>query len=299
MKSVSVRVPGSTSNCGAGFDTLGLALSIYNTVTVTESERVSGPAPAREADAPATEMVAQVVTALSERRITVPTGFTYQIEGEVPISRGLGSSVTVLAGVLAALNEWADAPLDRTDQVRILTKIEGHPDNATAGVLGGFCVSRCGATAADFVDLVRKEIPDSLKFVVVSPELEIATKVSRGSLPVDIRHGDAVRSINSVAFLTAAIIAEEWDKLAGAAEDFIHEPFRLPTIPGAADAIRAGLEAGGLTGWLSGSGSSVLCVARAPESAQVETRMREAFIAVGNQVNSRILTADNSGIRVL
>lgn len=299
MRSVSVRVPGSTSNCGAGFDTLGLALSTYNTVTVTEVGEGEGAQPVSESDARASEMVALVVDELTQAGVDVPARFSYQIAGEVPSSRGLGSSVTVLAGVLAALNELAGSPLSRMDQVRILTRIEGHPDNASAGVLGGFCVSRCGATAAEFVDVVRREIPDSLKFVVVSPEMEIATKGSRGILPSNIRHGDAVRSINSVAFLTAAIVAEDWGKLRGAAEDFIHEPFRLPTIPGGADAIRAGLEAGALTGWLSGSGSSVLCVAQANHAGAVETAMKDAFAAHDVVASGQVMTADNQGLQVL
>ncbi len=297
MSSVSVRVPGSTSNCGAGFDTLGLALCVYNTVTLTEGS-MEGAQPVRPSDGQAAELVGQVVEEMKQAEISIPAGFSYRIDGDVPTSRGLGSSVTVLAGVLAGLNELAGGPLDLLAQVKVLTRIEGHPDNAVAGVLGGFCVTRCGATAADYVDHVRREIPASLKFVVVSPKIEIATKGSRGILPGDIRHGDAVRSINSVSFLTAAIIAGEWDKLRGAAEDFIHEPFRLPTIPGAAEAIRAGLEAGALTGWLSGSGSSVLCVADADHAEAVARVMSESFADAGAPAVSRILVTDNRGLVV-
>lgn len=299
MNPVRVRVPASTSNCGAGFDTLGLALDLYNTVTLTLLENGNGAQSERESDGRAAPLVAQVVEALSDQGITVPAGFSYRIEGDVPSSRGLGSSVTVLAGVFAGLNHWAGDPLDRDAQVALLTRIEGHPDNAMAGVLGGFCVARCGATAAELVDVLRKEIPNHLKFVVVSPELEIATSASRGQLPEQIRHGDAVRSVNSVSYLTAAIMSGQWGKLHGAAEDFLHEPYRLPGIPGGSEALRAGVAAGALTGWLSGSGSSVLCVSDAGTAEAVAEAMTAAFAACDVPSTARVLMADNAGLTVL
>jgi homoserine kinase len=294
-----VRVPGSTSNCGAGFDTLGLGLQIYNTVTLrVVSSGEDGPQPLRQSDARAAEMVARVCHEFEAGGHAVPARFTYQIDGDVPVSRGLGSSITVLAGTLGGLNAAAGSPLSDLEQVKILTRIEGHPDNATASFWGGFCVSRCGASVADFVDLVRIEIPDSLKFVVVSPSTEIATHGSRQVLPTQISHGDAVRSVNSAAFLTAAITSGNFAKLRGAVEDFLHEPYRLPDITGAAAAIKAGTRAGALTGWLSGSGSSVLCVAEPHYAEAAGLAMQQAFADAGTDAAIHILAADNQGIVV-
>ena len=177
MSPVSVRVPGSTSNCGAGFDTLGLALQIYNRVTLTPLAGLPGLAQAeRPSDARAAGMVAEVVDAFRQKAASADIpGFSYRIEGDVPPARGLGSSVTVLAGVMAGLNHWAGSPLSPEDIAAELTRLEGHPDNATAGVLGGFCVARCGATPAEYAGLVRIEVDDRLRFVVVSPVIEVAT----------------------------------------------------------------------------------------------------------------------------
>lgn len=300
MQPVTVRVPGSTSNCGAGFDTLGLALQIYNRVRMT-------PAPAgetsfrgeRPSDARATELVAEAVEAFRRRVPTaVVPGFSFRIEGDVPPARGLGSSVTVLAGVMAGLNAWAGAPLSPADMAAEITRLEGHPDNATAGVLGGFCVARCGATPAEYVDLVRIEIDDTLRFVVVSPVTEVATKASRGVLPKELSHLDAVRSVNSAAYLTAALATKDYAKLRGAVGDFLHEPYRLPGIVGAAEAIQAGVVAGGLCGWLSGSGSSVLCVSFAEQAEAVAESMIGAFGAQGVESAANILCADNRGLVV-
>ncbi len=292
-----VRVPGSTSNCGAGFDTLGLGLQLYNTVELRVGDH-DGPQPVRETDALAAAMVNRICDEFAALGHPLPEGFTYRIDGEVPISRGLGSSITVLAGVLAGLNAMTGTPLSKAEQVKLLTRIEGHPDNATAGVWGGFCVSRCGATAADFVDVIRVSVPESLKFVVASPALEIATSGSRQVLPAQISHQDAVRSVNSAAYLTAAIATGDFEKLRGAAGDFLHEPYRLPGIPGAAEAIRAGENAGALTGWLSGSGSSVLCVAEAAHAESVGAAMQEVFAATECESDLRILAADNAGLVV-
>jgi homoserine kinase len=95
------------------------------------------------------------------------------------------------------------------------------------------------------------------------------------------------------------MLAGEWDKLQGAAEDVMHEPYRLPGIPGATEALRAGLEAGSLTGWLSGSGSSVLCLAQEPVAGRVAEAMIRGFAEKGIPVAMRVLTADNTGLQVL
>ncbi len=295
MKSLTIRVPGSTSNCGAGFDTLGLGLQIYNTVQI-QSRDDGKVVPARESDARALAMVEEAVLAFEQNTRATRQGFEFTITGDVPAARGLGSSVTVLAGVLAGLNRWADEPLTRDGLVKLITELEGHPDNAMAGVLGGFCVGRCGDTAADYRGLIRVEVPEGLKFVVVSPAVEVATKASRGVLPPQISHGDAVRSVNSAAYLTAAFISGDLAKLQGAASDFLHEPYRLPGIRGAQAAIAAGVAAGALTGWLSGSGSSVLCVAESHTADRTAAAMRAAFTDEGVNSEARVLLADNAGL---
>lgn len=276
---------------------MGLALQIYNTVTLNPRSE-DGIHPERESDGRAFSLVERVVREFAEiANITIP-GFSYRIEGDVPISRGLGSSVTVLAGVLAGLNHGSGNLVDERELVKLLTKLEGHPDNATAGFWGGFCVSLCGQSAADFEEIIRVEIPAELKFVVASPDLEIATKDSREVLPRQVSHGDATRSINSAAFLTAALATGDFSKLRGSAFDFMHEPYRLPGIKGGADAIQAGLRAGALTGWLSGSGSSVLCVALESEANQVAASMQTAFESVDTKCDVRILSADNDGLKI-
>ncbi len=294
---VTVRVPGSTSNCGAGFDTLGLALAIHNRVTLT---RAAGAAavPERPVDARAQGMVDEAAAKFFQTAGVAPAGFRYRIAGDVPSARGLGSSVTVIAGILAGLDQLHGTRWTPHQLVAVATELEGHPDNASAGILGGFCVARCDPATGAYVDAVRVAVPADLVFVVASPETELLTKESRGVLPATLPYFDAVKSINSAAYLAAALAAGETEKLRHAVGDFMHEPYRLPKIPGAREAVAAGVAAGALTGWLSGSGSSVLCVARPATATPVAAAMRGAFIAAGVGCETRVLAADNTGLQV-
>ncbi len=295
---VTVRIPGSTSNCGSGFDSLGLALQIYNRVTLTV--RTDGIVkPERECDARAADMVEATVAAMAKRAPAVLTmGFTYTIEGDVPPARGLGSSITVIGGVLVGLNELANTGLDLETLVSIANELEGHPDNAAAGILGGFCVARCDPADGRYLGTVRVPLPPELRFVVVSPSVEMLTKESRGVLPANLPYFDAVKSINASNYLVAALTTGEFERLRDGVADYMHEPYRLPRIAGGREAIAAGVAAGAYTGWLSGSGSSVLCVAPQELALAVGAAMQAAFSEAGIPSEVRDLAADNVGCRV-
>ena len=112
LSSVTVRVPGSTSNCGAGFDTLGLALTVYNFVTLTRGDW-RGARPVRQSDAAGLDMADEAARLFFVRAGVEEFGFSFHIEGDVPMSRGLGSSVTLRAGIVAALNELTGAKLTK------------------------------------------------------------------------------------------------------------------------------------------------------------------------------------------
>lgn len=295
--SVTVRVPGSTSNCGAGFDTLGLALQLYNRVTLTRAAGAVAQ-PERPSDARAGGLATAAAAKFFDATGVRPEGFRFHIEGDVPLARGLGSSATILVGVLAGLDALHKMKLSPHRIAELGTALEGNPENICAGVFGGFTVSRCDPTTGAYRDTIRVAVPAELKFVVASPTLEMPTKESRGVLPKMLPFIDAAKSVNSAAYFTAAFATGNFDALHHAAGDFLHEPYRLPRIAGARAAIDAGLAAGALTGWLSGSGSSVLCVARAETSAAISTAMRAAFHAAASDCAVRVLEADNHGLRL-
>src|SRR5258708_7965372 len=205
--SVTVRVPGSTSNCGAGFDTLGLALTIYNHVTLTlrvnetdETDRTDGTGgvrvePEQASDARATDLVTAAAIGFFRESHIPPRGFRFCIKGDVPPARGLGSSATILVGVLAGLDALHGTRWSREQLAALGTAIEGNPENVCAGIFGGFTVSRCAPTAADYCNTIRVAVPAELRLVVVSPTMEMHTKESRGVLPATLPFGDAARSV--------------------------------------------------------------------------------------------------------
>lgn len=243
MDTVTFRVPATTANLGPGYDALGVALRIFNHVTVR-----------READAKIDAMPAAAAARFFERAKIAPFPFTWQIEGEVPRSRGMGSSVTVRLGLLAGLNELAEAPLDRDALFEICAELEGHPDNAAPAAFGGF-------TVAGGKDIARFEVSPELHFVMLIPNFEIATPDARRALPDTIDRLGAARSCANACRITAAFASGDYEMLAGSFEDHLHQPYREKAlIPFLTNVITAGEQAGALGGFLSGSGSTICCV---------------------------------------
>ncbi len=297
-RKVSVRIPGSTSNCGAGFDSLGMAVDINNVITVTSVDGSYLVQAERESDGKAQAMVVEAAALFFKQTKREPFGFQFRIEGNVPSARGLGSSVTVRAGIIAALDVLSDTRITRQQIVSMVTELEGHPDNAAASILGGFCVARADPSTGVYIDSIRVDVPHDLVFVTASSLLEVSTNVSRGTLPSKLPYFDAVRSINSAVYLVAAMTTGNYDRLSHAVSDFMHEPYRLPGIPGAAEAIAAGVKAGAYTGWLSGSGSSVMCVCRSELGDIVLAAMRKVYVDNDQLCEAAVLRADNSGLHL-
>ena len=283
MKTVVVEVPATTSNLGPGYDCLGVALSIYNRVTVG---RGTGETPSDMASEAAGAFFAGV------QQEAFP--FTCAVEGEVPMSRGLGSSVTLRLGVLTGLNTLAGEPFSREEIFEIGANLEGHPDNAAPAQFGGFTVA--GGEDRNAWPL-RFEVSPALFFVLLIPDFEVRTADSRRILPEDVNRKAAVASSARACRITAAFAGQRYEALADAFEDSaFHQPHRLPLVPFLPKVLAAGRAAGALGGFLSGSGSTVACLTL-EEPEAVATAMREAS---GLQGARTIITqADNQGTRVL
>jgi homoserine kinase len=183
-----------------------------------------------------------------------PFPFVWEVTGDVPRSRGLGSSVTVRLGLLAGLNDLAGAPFDRETLFRMCAELEGHPDNAAPAAFGGF-------TVAGGEIVARFPVAPELRFVLLIPAFEIATPDARRVLPASIDRLGAARSCANACRITAGFASRNYALLKGAFEDHLHQPYREKAlIPFLSAVIRAGEEAGALGGFLSGSGSTICCV---------------------------------------
>lgn len=291
--SVTFQVPGSTSNLGPGFDTLGIALQAYNRVRVT---RVPGRRGARivspiadDARAGATELVEEAARALFRRARKPAFGFDVHLSGDVPIARGLGSSVTVRLGVVAGLSELAGGGLDRQAWFEIVSDLEGHPDNAAPGAFGGFSAS---AILDGKARAIRFPVKPSFRFVTLIPGFEVSTEKARKLVPNSFSKADTIHNLTRVSLITAAFASGNAEALRGAFEDRVHQPYREALIPQLSRVIRAGEKAGAIGGWLSGSGSTIICLAIRDADAVGAAMLRQL---PGSEV--RILGADRGGIR--
>jgi len=274
----SVQVPATTANLGPGYDCLGVALQMYNRVTVF---------PAREpAKHPMATAAAEAFFAAAGLESFL---FDWKIEGEVPIARGLGSSVTVRLGLLHGLNALCGKPLGIEEIFALCARLEGHPDNAAPAAFGGFTVATAGGGC------VRFDVLPALRFVLLIPDFEVSTSRARKVLPAMLPHEHAARNCASACRIVAAFARQDYALLRGSFGDFLHQPYRLPLVPFLDDVIRAGEEAGALGGFLSGSGSTVGCVTL--ESPEAVAR---AMLAASRSVGARtvITTADNQGARI-
>lgn len=293
--SVTVRVPATTSNLGPGLDTLGVALKLHNQISIRETdtltvERVDG----QKASASANAMTREAVDAFFRRSKVKPHGLQVEVKGELPLSGGLGSSVTVRLGIVFALNELNGQPLGDTALLDLVAELEHHPDNAAPAQFGGFVVS---ALINGSVRYRRFSVPPALKFVVCVPEYEVSTEKARALLPKVVPLRDAVENLNRVALITSIFATGDYSLLRGLFDDKLHQPYRKKLIPMLDDVINAGVEAGALAGWLSGSGPSIMCLTEQKEKAVAEA-MANVFARQQIRCDTHVLVADNDGTRV-
>ena len=278
MQRVTVRVPASTSNLGPGFDSLGVALGIYNDVTITR-----GPG------GPINSMSREAAAAFFKKSRKRSFPFSLSVAGGVPVSRGLGSSVTLRLGVIHGLNALSKRPLNREQIYELCVRLEGHPDNAAPGEFGG-----CNVTAPGFRH--RFTVSSDLYFVLLIPEFEIRTSAARRILPARIKRIDAVKSCQNACAITAAFASRDYESLQGRFGDFLHQPYRKGLVPFLEQAISAAEAAGALGGFLSGSGSTIAAVTlRSPQ--KVAAAMLNA--AAKSKSGVVITKADNRGAHIL
>jgi len=306
---VRVSVPATSANLGPGFDTLGVALELRNVIEMDESGvddvviEVEG-AGGGALENPAQNMVYQAARQVFERLGYAPNGLLIRERVAIPVARGMGSSAAAIVGGLVAANalvaQMTGRPgLDRTELLRIAVAIEGHPDNVTPAMVGGFTVS-CVDDERGPLHL-RFDPPRTLRAVVVMPEVQIKgkkTEQSRGVLPAEVPLKDAVYNLNRTALLVAALAQGRTDLLGVAMQDRLHQPYRATLVPGLRSVFEAARAAGALGVALSGAGPRV--IAFVGESAEpVALAMEAAFQWAGSEARSLTVDLARDGARVL
>jgi homoserine kinase len=268
--SISIVVPGSTSNLGSGFDTLGLAVRLFNTVTIRKVDQPGVTVLNTETAAGA--MATAAVDMFFKRASTLVFGVEVSWKSAIPVARGLGFSSTLRVGILAGLNELARTKWKREHILHAATELEGHPDNASPAVCGGFTVS---AIRTDEVRCLRFAVSPKLALVTLIPRFAIRTEAARELMPDKFARQDAAHALNRASVITAAFAQKDYAALHGLFDDRFHQPYRQKLIPQLPRVLEAAVSAGAIGGFLSGSGSAIMCLALKNPKAVAAAMQRE------------------------
>ena len=233
---IRLKVPATTANLGSGFDTLGMALNLYNIFTVTEilpegeyTSEIWGEGVDLLKDAKKNMLVTSYLKACEEWNVT-PKGFAFESCNAVPLNRGLGSSSTaVVAGVMIA-DILSGKKHEESELLRVMTKIEGHPDNVVPCFTGGMTVSCWDGESLRYVRLPA--LPENLNVIAAVPDFEVRTEEARRILPENVPFRDAVFNVSHASILCAAWAMGRWDLLRVGMEDRLHQAHRAKLFPG-------------------------------------------------------------------
>jgi homoserine kinase len=280
--SVSVRVPGSTSNLGAGFDCVGLAVPRWLTLTVEPAAKGSierrGMLAGLKVPYDDDLMVRGAVAATRALGKPAPV-LALTADSEIPVARGLGSSAAaVVAGAVAA-NVLFELGLSDPAIAELATAIEGHPDNVAPMVHGGATLALPHAGAA--LEVARLAIHDSLTLVFAVPDFIVETKKARAALPATLPHAVASEAAARSAALVHGLARGEPRAIAAGLDDVLHVPYRRSLVRGYDDVTAAAKSSGAFGATLSGSGPTLLAVAPGASAQAVGEAMRRAWDKVG------------------
>lgn len=309
---VSVKVPATSANLGPGFDCLGLALPIYNTVTIDETvlpgtgveinilsqdenfdDLIIDHIPRDE-----NSVVYKAVELLYNSIGQTPSELKINIQTSIPVTRGLGSSAAVIVGALVAANHLLGNPADESALLSIATEIEGHPDNVTPAIVGGLVLS---SQEDDGSILYRKiEWPDEWAITVCIPDIELATEISRSVLPENVPMQDAVFNAKRMGMFMLAINNVDAELMKAALTDKLHQPYRAKLVPwmnDINDAIKHDEDIFGCV--LSGAGSAVLVVSKQSAADRARAKIAEVMENLSVKAEIKTLKVENQGAVIL
>ena len=295
---VSVKVPATTANLGPGFDSLGLALPIFNIITVEETimpgtgieiniidetheqDIISIPTDENNIVYKAIELLYNSIGQTpSELKITIRT--------QIPIARGLGSSASVIVGGLIAANELLGRPADEAALLSIATEIENHPDNITPAVVGGFVVSSLEEDGS--VVYSKMNWPKDWNITVCIPDYELSTSIARSVLPEEVPMKDAIFNLKHTAMLVQAVNTHDEKLMKIALHDRLHQQYREKLIPGLKEINEALLHEENVLGVvISGAGPSVLVISHGNNLNKIRETVSKVWLDLN--VKSKILT---------
>jgi len=297
MKKVSVTVPASTANLGAGFDCLALALGLRNTVELWEISAgleidVEGEGEGR-VPLDSTNLIVRAAEQVFEKTGKRPTGLRVHAVNTIPLGSGMGSSATAVVGGLSAANTLVDGGLNRDELLRLACKIEGHPDNAAAALFGSLVIVSFNAEEL----LARSLKVPPFKVVVALPNIRLSIAELRAALPEKVPVSDAVFNLGHALFTLQALTSGNEELLRWAVADRLHQPYRKRFIPGYDSVVAEARKAGAVAVALSGAGPALVAFASAKHT-EIADAMKAAFESNGLACRTFILPVDQQGVQI-
>lgn len=255
----NIRIPASTANMGSGFDSIGMALSLYNEIRfeTMDSGLEIYPSPGEENDIPRDEsnlIVRSIKAGLEATGVPMPGLRIWQTDA-IPQTRGLGSSSACVVGGIVLANILSDAMLSTQEMIDIAAQIEGHPDNVLPTFVGGMTA---GAMEDGKVRFVHIEPPRQLKCCVMIPDFTLSTQKARAALPAEVPLKDAIYNLSRAALMVGAMTQGKLELVSTALQDALHQPYRKELIPGYDEMVAAAERSGALGCCLSGAGPTLV-----------------------------------------
>jgi len=303
-RAFEVCLPASTSNLGPGFDCFGLALKLYLTVRCSVATKAKEPCRVRTTGAKenralprnASNLIYRAMSFAAKREAMELPPVDMIVHNEIPLASGLGSSAAAIVAGIKLCGLLTGRKINNQTIQDYSTEFEGHPDNVTATLFGGFvasCVTNDGSVVT-----TRFDWPKHIRVVVVSPRSQLPTYVARAALPRSISRADAVHNLQRTAVFISALSQKRYDLFWEAMRDRLHQPRRESLVPGLAEALALPQMPGLLGVALSGAGPSIVALVDANEK-QIGNKIASCFRAHKIQSTVRVLDVDNEGCRVI
>ncbi len=307
--SVTVLAPATSANLGPGFDSLGLALQLYNRFEVEEGGddplhpniEVEGALGASLSTGPDNLFFQSFALLFDRLHIPLPPVHIRMVIA-IPPGCGLGSSATAVVGGLVAANEWirmqglgSVLPKEELLGPAVDAEAGKHPDNVAPALLGGLVAT---THLEGKIHAIKTPFPDELKAVIFTPSFPMDTVAGRKLLPASYSKADVTFNTGRVALLLTALQTGRYELIGEAMQDRLHQPYRQALFPAMPDIINAAVAAGAHGACLSGGGSSLIALTSSKFSA-VLNAMRKTALAAGVQGTGMVLRADQNGARVL
>lgn len=278
MMNVKIRIPATTANLGCGFDVFGMALDLYNEVTfISGGEALTGEIHGEGAGTLIFNEQNLFCKSMNffaaHYGVDLPHGHLV-MKHRIPMARGLGSSSAAVVGGVFLANQITGLRRSKEELLPLVVALEGHPDNVTPCLLGGFC-------SAHHIDanwqISQFSVPSDWRFVVGSPRSEISTQKAREIMPQTVSLQDAVQNISGAVALIGALVNRRPQLLQAAFDDRLHVPYRLTLIPHGKEVLKAALQTGAYASTISGSGSTLLAVSDEKHASAVGKAMQLEF----------------------